>query len=89
MAYKPFKMKAGKEGPMKKNFPDLSGDGKVTQKDVLMGKGVIPSPNKKRGCKSAYKKMKPCAGCKSICSSCKGGNYPSAMKNYKKGYYGA
>ena len=42
-----FKMKAGKEGPMKKNFPDLSGDGKVTQKDILMGKGVIPSPKKK------------------------------------------
>jgi len=27
-------------------FPDLSGDGKVTQKDILIGKGVI---NKKRG----------------------------------------
>ena len=23
-------------------FPDLSGDGKVTQKDILMGRGVIP-----------------------------------------------
>ena len=23
-------------------FPDLSGDGKVTKKDVLMGRGVIP-----------------------------------------------
>ena len=23
-------------------FPDLSGDGRVTQKDVLMGRGVIP-----------------------------------------------
>ena len=23
------------------NFPYLSGDGKVTQKDILMGKGVI------------------------------------------------
>jgi hypothetical protein len=30
----PIKMKDG-------GFPDLSGDGKVTQKDVLMGKGVI------------------------------------------------
>ena len=29
--------------PMAK-FPDLSGDGKVTQKDILMGKGVIPKP---------------------------------------------
>ena len=26
----------------KKSFPDLSGDGKVTMKDVLMGRGVIP-----------------------------------------------
>ena len=25
-------------------FPDLSGDGKVTQKDILMGKGVIKNP---------------------------------------------
>jgi hypothetical protein len=24
-----------------KSFPDLSGDGKVTKKDVLMGRGVI------------------------------------------------
>ena len=36
-------------GGMKKynagGFPDLSGDGKVTQKDILMGKGVV----KKRG----------------------------------------
>ena len=30
----PMKMKDG-------GFPDLSGDGKVTQKDILMGKGVI------------------------------------------------
>ena len=25
-------------------FPDLSGDGQVTQKDILMGRGVIPKP---------------------------------------------
>ena len=38
-------------------FPDLSGDGKVTQKDILMGRGVIKKkhggdvhpPKKKRG----------------------------------------
>ena len=29
-----FKMGGG-------NFPDLSGDGRVTQKDILMGKGVV------------------------------------------------
>ena len=28
------------------SFPDLSGDGKITQKDILIGKGVI---NKKEG----------------------------------------
>ena len=31
---------------MSKKFPDLSGDGKVTKKDILMGRGVI---KKKRG----------------------------------------
>ena len=24
------------------SFPDLSGDGKITKKDILMGRGVIP-----------------------------------------------
>ena len=33
--------------PMKK-LKDLSGDGKVTQKDVLIGKGVIDSPMKQK-----------------------------------------
>ena len=46
MPKKPKKMRGGGDvgGPMKMKdggFPDLSGDGKVTQKDVLMGKGVI------------------------------------------------
>jgi hypothetical protein len=27
---------------MAKSFPDVSGDGEITQKDVLMAKGVIP-----------------------------------------------
>jgi len=30
-----------KDGGAPKKFPDLSGDGKVTQKDILMGRGVI------------------------------------------------
>ena len=34
-------------------FPDLSGDGKITQKDILMGRGVI----KKRGGGAAIKGM--------------------------------
>jgi|TARA_R110001592_G_scaffold75852_6_gene229503 hypothetical protein len=45
-----FKMKAGGYGnsPMKKNFPDLNKDGKVTRADVLIGRGVkLDSPAKK------------------------------------------
>lgn len=40
------------------NFPDLSGDGKITQKDILIGKGVI-SKNKKKmmGGGKVHKKM--------------------------------
>ena len=33
-------LRAAKGGSVSK-FPDLSGDGKVTQKDILMGRGVI------------------------------------------------
>ena len=38
-----FKMKAKGFGnnPFKKNFPDLTGDGKVTKADVLKGRGVF------------------------------------------------
>jgi hypothetical protein len=35
------------KSPMKK-LKDLSGDGKVTQKDVLIGRGVIESPMKQK-----------------------------------------
>ena len=31
----------------KKGFPDMSGDGKITQKDILIAKGVIPKPKKR------------------------------------------
>jgi hypothetical protein len=49
-------IEAAKGGSVSK-FPDLSGDGKVTQKDILMGRGVIKkkrggavdTPKKKRG----------------------------------------
>jgi len=40
---KPKVMEAKKGGSAK--FPDLSGDGKVTQKDILMGRGVIKRKN--------------------------------------------
>jgi hypothetical protein len=51
------KLKTLKDGGSVKKFPDLSGDGKVTQKDILMGRGVIErkrggpvdTPKKKRG----------------------------------------
>ena len=40
---KPVRNKMGymKDGGKVKKFPDLSGDGKVTKKDVLIGRGVI------------------------------------------------
>ena len=57
----------------KSKFPDLSGDGKVTQKDILMGKGVVKRKNggpimkkkgyakggKVRGCGIAKKGFRP------------------------------
>lgn len=39
--------KCGCGSPAK--MKDLSGDGKITQKDVLIGRGVIPAPSKKYG----------------------------------------
>lgn len=38
---KKIKAKMGTSVNTKKSFPDLSGDGKITQKDILIGKGVI------------------------------------------------
>ena len=46
-----------KKSPLKK-LTDLSVDGKVTQKDVLIGKGVIKSPMKQTVKDSCYKKVK-------------------------------
>ena len=37
----------------KKSFPDVSGDGKITKKDILMARGVIPKP--KNGMKKKKK----------------------------------
>ena len=31
----------------KGSFPDYSGDGKITKKDILMAKGIIPKKKKK------------------------------------------
>jgi len=47
--YKPMK-KGGRMGLKKGGgkFPDHSGDGKITQKDILMAKGVIPKTKSKK-----------------------------------------
>ena len=39
--FTPKEPKFKKGGRVGKKFPDLSGDGKVTKKDILMGRGVI------------------------------------------------
>jgi hypothetical protein len=42
------KVTGSKKLPKKKNkFPDHSGDGKITKKDILMAKGIIPKTQKK------------------------------------------
>ena len=47
MAKKLMKRKEMKKGG--KSFPDLSGDGKTTFKDILIGRGVIKRPGKMGG----------------------------------------
>lgn len=47
----------GGNSPVKK-LKDLSGDGQVTQKDVLIGRGVIDSPVKQTVKDACYKKVK-------------------------------
>ena len=41
------KAKGGRVGLKSGSFPDYSGDGKTTMKDILMARGVIPKPKKK------------------------------------------
>ena len=45
---KPKPMRPGKKdgGKVKKKFPDLTGDGKVTRADVLKGRGVFAAGGK-------------------------------------------
>ena len=52
----------------KKSFPDVSGDGKITKKDILMARGVIKKPgslrkslNVKKGEKIPASKLKAAA----------------------------
>tara|TARA_R100000995_G_C3461706_1_gene113516 strand:+ start:421 stop:732 length:312 start_codon:yes stop_codon:yes gene_type:complete len=51
--FKIFGKKLAKGGSVKKKkkFPDLSGDGKVTRKDILMAKGVIKKKKTKKKAK--------------------------------------
>ena len=42
------KSKGGRVGLKGGSFPDFSGDGKTTMKDILMGRGVIPKPKNKK-----------------------------------------
>ena len=50
LAENTLKMKKGGRATLKKGskFPDHSGDGKITQKDILMAKGVIPKTKSKK-----------------------------------------
>jgi len=50
LAENALKMKKGGRAALKKGskFPDHSGDGKITQKDILMAKGVIPKTKSKK-----------------------------------------
>ena len=43
-----FLNKGGRVGLKRGTFPDHSGDGKITKKDILMAKGVIPKPKGKK-----------------------------------------
>jgi len=40
--------KGGRVKKKKSKFPDHSGDGKITKKDILMAKGVIPKKKMKK-----------------------------------------
>jgi len=44
---KKMMMKKGGKAKKKSKFPDHSGDGKITKKDILMAKGIIPKTKKK------------------------------------------
>ena len=49
---------SGSAGSPAKKLKDLSGDGQITQKDVLIGRGVIDSPVKQTVKDACYKKVK-------------------------------
>ena len=49
--------KGGRVGLKKGSFPDFSGDGKTTMKDILMARGVIPKPKNKKMTKKSKSPM--------------------------------
>ena len=83
MPYKPGKDKEKmKPVPLAKGgFPDLSGDGKVTKKDILMGRGVI---KKRKGGKVTGKSIGP-AGASIVSDD---GKRIKKSKKKKKGFLG-
>ena len=52
----PIEVKKGGRIKKKGGFPDLSGDGKTTMKDILIGRGVIKKGDKKMQKKTAMKR---------------------------------
>ena len=48
--------KGSKSTTKRAGFPDLSGDGKTTMKDILIGRGVIKKGDKKMQKKTAMKR---------------------------------
>ena len=54
-----FLNKGGRAGLKRGTFPDYSGDGKTTMKDILMGRGVIPKPKDKKKKMMAKKSETP------------------------------
>ena len=49
--------KGGRVGLKRGSFPDFSGDGKTTMKDILMARGVIPKPKNKKMAKKSKSPM--------------------------------
>ena len=54
---RPGKMSGGRIGLKRGSFPDLSGDGKTTMKDILIGRGVIKKGKKKMMAKKSETPM--------------------------------
>ena len=65
-AKKPGGRRGGGKGTKTKTkragFPDLSGDGKTTMKDILIGRGVIKKPGGKKEMPGMKKRVKKAMG---------------------------